>query len=291
MSKPTAYAGETDSKRLARVAIYQRVLDLQPVGSRPSDAVVLSGPDAGEVGCLRDLLLWQPEKAWFVENDPKHKKGLERVRREWPKAGTYFGDVKDVIRGLNYISFLHLDHMGVLDEERLDTVRLAASRIAAWGMVFYAFQRGRERRGVGLWTEILKAKATTKTLAGQRFVGGAQLLKKALGNEFVPVFSMSYTGVSRREFRNTRIGNMGVLGFQKVPSHLTSEFLDDLLERPTPFSGQIPTDKKLLQELLRTEALSIRRRYNLNSKSVASILNVSSGTVAAWFAMQSRGAY
>lgn len=289
MSKPTAYAGETDSKRLARLAIYQRVLDLQPVGSRSSEAVVLAGPDAGEIGCLRDLLLWKPEKAWFVENDKKHRKGLERVREEWPAANTHFGDVKDVIKGLNYISFLHLDHMGVLDEERLDVVRLAASRIAAWGMVFYAFQRGRERDGVGFWTEMLKVDA--KTTEGKRFIGSARLLQKALGSEFLPVFSLRYTSVSRREARNTRIGNMGILGFQKVPRHLANSFLDSLLEMPSPFGGQVPTDKKLLQELLRTEAIGLRNRFHINSKSAASILNVSSGTVAAWYAMQSRGAY
>lgn len=289
MSKPTAYAGDTDSKRLARLAIYQRVADLQPVGSRKGAAVVLAGPEAGEIGCLRDFLCWKPSDAWFVENSTKHKRGLTKVKKEWPSANTHFGDVLQVVNDLRSISFLHLDHMGYLDEVRLDVVKAAAPKMEPWGMVFYAFFRGRERPGVGFWTEMLKLKA--KTGDGKRFQGGARLLQKALGNGFIPVFSLHYTGVSERHQGFVRKADMGIIGFQKVPHNLVSAFAEELLELPTPYGGQVSSDKRLLQELLRTEALNLRRRYNLNSKSVASILNVSSGTVAAWFALQSRGAY
>lgn len=289
MSKPTEYAGETDSKRLARLAIYSRVSQLQPASVRSEGAaVVLAGPDAGELGCLRDYLGYNPGLTCFVDWDTKS--GLRKVEKEWPDAATWFGDVHDVVRNsTTKLSLLHLDYMGYLNEVRENTLKQASSLMQMWGMVFYTFFRGRERKGVGFWNDFQKVNA--KTLDGKRFIGGARIIQEALGTGFVPVFSLRYTSVARRTNKNVRKADMGILGFQKVPRDFQrNNYWLRMLDQPTPFGGAVPTDARLLQEYLRMEALDLRR-HGHDSKAVSAILNIGAGKVAAWFANSSRGKY
>lgn len=291
MSRPNSYAGETDSKRLARLALYRRIQQLQPATTRTEgSAVVLAGPEAGEVGCLRDFLGLKPHRTYFV--DWESEKGLDRARQDWPKVNTELTDVNNVVRPgylKTPLALLHLDFMGYLNEVREDTLKQAAPLMAMWGMVFYTFFRGREKSGVGLWDKMKETKASS--LDGKRFIGGARIIQKALGSNFVPVFALRYCSISRRAVRNVRQGSMGVLGFQKVPKDFqgNSHWMR-MLGEPTQFGGEVPTDERLLQELLRTEALELRRQGH-KSKEVSAILNMGAGKVAAWFAMQSRGTY
>lgn len=253
--------------------------------------MVLAGPDAGEIGCLRHYLGFQADRTWFVENDKKHKAGLEKVRREWPGANAKLMDVKDVLSSLadNSVAFLHLDFMGYLNGVRRDIVLEAAQKMAVWGTIFYVFFRGRERDGVGFWTELKKDKS--KTLDGKRFVGGAKILSKALGWDFVPIFSLRYTSVAARLKGSARKGDMGIIGFQRLPSTVErSDYWLRMLEEPSPYGGVVPTDDRLCKEYLRIKALELRRSGH-KSKEVAAILNTNPGTVAAWFALQSQGAY
>ncbi len=289
MSRPIGlYPGESDPKRLARLAIYNRTLSLQPASVRKEGFnIVLCGEDAGELGCLRYLLKTPPDLTWFVDNH--QTRGLNKVAREWPEAEYALRDVKEVVEGVNSIAFLHLDFMGLLNDEREDIIKLAAPKMKMWGIMFYVFFRGHEKPSVDFWKHYNGARA--KTPEGKRFVGAAGAIQKALGPHFKPVFSLRYTGVTRREARNTRQGAMGILGFQKIPVDYTSNnYWMGMLMQPSPFGGNVPTDEKLLQEHLRIEALELRRRGH-NSKEVSAILNIGVGKVAAWFANSSRGTY
>lgn len=289
MSRPIGlFPGESDSKRLARLAIYDRTMRLQPASVREDGlSIVLCGEDAGELGCLRYLLKTPASLTWFVDN--KQTRGLKKVGREWPAAKAALTDVKDVVADSKSISFMHLDFMGLLNDEREDIIKLSAPKMKMWGVMYYVFFRGHEKPSVDFWKHFNGAKA--KTAEGKRFIGAKTVIQRALGSYFVPVFSLRYTGVTRREHRNVRMGAMGILGFQKVPHDFQGHrHWLNMLEQPSPYGGNVPTDEKLLGEHLRIEALELRRRGH-DSNEVSAILNIGAGKVAAWFANSSRGTY
>lgn len=288
MSRANKYSGDTDAKRLSRVAVYRRIEELQPPECRrwgKGMAIVLAGPEAGEVGCLRDFLKMDPKGVIFVDREAK---GLLKVNRDWPEAVTFFSDMKELNRlfkGSSYpTSIVNFDFCGYVTDENEKLVRNIAPQIVDWGMVFTTFFRGRET--FGNRERVLKAKA--KTLDGKRFVSTAGVLQKALGPTFLPVFSLRYAGLQSDGRGKTKRGTMGILGFQKVPKGFQrNTHWTRMMESPSPYGGNIPTDERLLSELLRVEALTLRSR-GLNSKEVAAILNLNPGSVAAWFANQSR---
>ncbi len=283
--KKKGYSGDTDAKRLSRLAVYRRIEELQPKESRNGLAIVLAGPEAGEIGCLRDFLKMDGPSVVFVDKEPK---GLVKVARDWPEALTFFSDMKNVQKHLigtsNAISLINFDFCGYVTDANEKLVRNISHQVVDWGMVFTTFFRGRET--FGNMERVQKAKATT--LDGKRFVSTAQTLQKVLGPSFLPVFSLRYTGNQRIGPGKAKHGAMGILGFQRVPKGFQrNTHWMRMLESPSPYGGIIPSDERLLEAHLRVEALNLRKR-GLGSKEVAAILNMNPGSVAAWFAMQSR---
>ena len=286
MSKPNVYPDETDAKRLARLAVYRRVQALQTSDVRAGNSfVVLAGPWAGDLGALRHMMQSDPRATFFVDNE--EKRGLRFVEKEWPSVKTVNGDVADVLPSLKpKAALINLDFCGYLNKGREEIVIRSAQALVEWGLIFYTFFRGREDSKTQNWERVLQAKA--KTLEGKRLIGNAQIMQKALGPSFLPVFSLRYTGVNNVGPRKVKLGNMAILGFQKVPKTFqrNSHWLR-MLAVPSPYGGRVPSDRRLLQEHLRVEALHLRAQ-GLNSSQVGAVLNLSQGTVAAWFANQYR---
>lgn len=290
MSKPNQYPGETDAKRLARLAVYRRVEAFQARNLRQDNAtIVLAGPEAGDQGCLQHFLKTPAEQTYFV--DVKEKQGLTRAKKQFPGVTTYLGDVNELLKAkledpAEKAALINLDFCGYLSKEREEIVANAALSLVDWGMIFYTFFRGRESKVLPFWDDILQAPA--KTMDGKRMIGTAQVMQKALGPRFILVFSLRYTGVTPVGPGKVRLGSMGILGFQRVPaSAQQSANWTRMLAAPSPYGGYVPSDKKLLQANLRVEALALRDR-GLNSHEVGAVLNTSPGTVAAWFANQHR---
>lgn len=287
MAKPNVYLGETDAKRLARLAVYRRVEELQPISCREEhSAIVLSGPEACEVGCLRYLLKMDAESAYFA--DIKEKKGLQRAQRTWTGVNTHHGDVQELFGHVPKAAFINLDFCGYLSPERELIVQRMAPHVAEWGLVFYTFYRGRESLGSTGWKVLQEGAKNATSLDGKRLLGTASFLQQRLGSGFVPVFALRYSALQKLENGYHRVGPMAILGFQKVPKGFErNKHWLRMLESPSPYGGYIPGDERLLQEHLRVEALELRRR-DLSSHEVASILSLNQGKVAAWFANQTR---
>jgi hypothetical protein len=266
--------------------VYRRTEVFQPKSLRKENAtIVLAGPEAGDQGCLQHFLGTPAEKTYFV--DVKEKKGLTKAKRQFPGVTTYLGDVNDLVQKLpTKAALINLDFCGYLSKDREEIVTNAAMALADWGMVFYTFYRGRERTDYPFWKKVLQAPA--KTLEGKRMVGTAQIMQDTLGPSFTLIFSLRYTGVTPLGPRKVCLGNMAILGFQRIPADFRPDaHWTRMLEDPPPFGGRVPSDKKLLDAHLRVEALSLRDR-GLNSHEVGAVLNTSPGTVAAWFANQYR---
>jgi hypothetical protein len=285
MARANSYPGETDPKRLARLAVYRRVEELQPQSARSGRSfVVLAGPRAGELGCLRHFLKTDPTLTHFV--DRERVTGLARAKEEWPGVNTHNKNAYDVIGALETpAALVHMDVCGYLDRVDEQEIRKIGRVVCDWGMVFFTFYRGRERPGTYVRKRIEASPAETPE--GKRFQSTAQAMTSALGSNFHPVFSLRYTGVERF-IGKVHLGPMGVLGFQKIPPPTSiSAHWFSMLRNPSPYGGYVPTDPRLLREHLRVEALSLRTR-GLNASEVAAILHMNPGTVAAWFAKQSR---
>lgn len=281
------YPGETDAKRLARLAVYERVLRLQPAETRVTgQAIVLAGPDAGEIGALRYFLNWEPTNCWFVENT--YRTGIQRVKRYLPKANTHFGDIESVVDHVGPISFLNLDIMGYIEKEEEEIFRLARPHITDWGMVFCSFYRGRERRGTNLRTFLDSFQRPT--LEENRVAAYTQRIQSILGWDFVPVFSLAYN--AKHGWQKGSHTAMGILGFQKVPrrSLISKRYWNWLAETPVMFGGEVPTDRMMQRSYLRVEALNLRM-MGFDAANTSSILNTHGATVASWFAAQSKGSY
>lgn len=272
------YPGDTDAKRLARLALYERVRSMQPVEARHGNAaIVLAGTEASEIGLLKNYLGWDPQDCWFVDNT--YKEGLKRVSQKWSDAKTVFGNVENVLKGVRNISFLNLDIMGYIDSEETEIFRIARPHIMDWGMVFCSFFRGREKKDTNIRKFLDSFKQAT--LDENRVMGYTHRMQAILGWEFVPVFSMTYTATRGGPGRTTA---MGILGFQKVPlkTARSLRYMKHIL--PPLYGGDVPSDRGLQQSYLKSEALNLRNK-GFNAKQSAEILNLHAGTVASWFSL------
>lgn len=268
------YIGETDAKRLARWQLYNRVNALQPAGVRKdSVAVVLAGPEAGEIGTLRHLLKYTPQQVLFVDVD---KTGLEVAKRRWRGVRTYHGDVVDALRQLEQpISFLNLDFMGQVNEARVEAFRAAAPWLVPGAVVSYTFFRGREMPGQGIWNDVLRVPVTREDrplqLDEQRFVGYSQKILSALpGDCWVPVFMLRYTALHELVGRQAP---MGVLAFQHAPPVIrTAAWRKALADKSYEGAAGTALDSSKLRPQLYSAELDMRRAGN-SKAYVNAVLN------------------
>lgn len=92
------YVGETNAKRLARVALYEKIGAMwsDRVGYRPRHgvAVVLAGHEAAEVGCLHHILRFPLDRVIVADFE---EAGLIEAKRRWPDVRIHHGDVSDAL--------------------------------------------------------------------------------------------------------------------------------------------------------------------------------------------------
>lgn len=152
------YAGESIAKKIARVRLYRRaayVLREIRSGPHEGDHVVLAGPGASEVGCLKHILRVQPERCLFVDYSLV---GLAEAERKWPGVRTYDGNIADALREAGargrLFRFVHLDFLGHLRMETMESIRQANIHLTEKAVVALTFLRGRESGKTPLWREI-----------------------------------------------------------------------------------------------------------------------------------------
>lgn len=297
------YIGETDAKRIARAQLYRRIASLQaPAERREGMAVVLAGPDAGEVGCLKHVLRVRPWQVLFVDN--RETEGLAKARRQWPGVHTYCGDILDALQNLQApLFFANLDFMGYLNDHRRRTVEAAGRLLKARGVLSYTFFRGREAPGRGNWDALRSIRTHRRrarignqsardmpTWDERRMIGYTQEIQSLMGGtQAEPIFMLRYDSKSAE--RKERHAPMAVLAFQHMPAGLrTAEWEAALSTTPNEGSrgGSLP--RKHLDEALRNQALAYLHE-GWNCKEVAELMTLPVGTIMAWKAHETRGTY
>jgi hypothetical protein len=298
------YLGETDHKRIVRYQAMRRAQELWKITGVPKGwAITLAGPKAGDIGCLRDMLGFSAAQTLFV--DYKSLLGLQRAQQKWKGVSTYYGDVADAVDLFHPIALLNLDFCGRLNSDVMRIAKRAAPYLSPGAMVFYTFFRGREYDGRGLWDELstIPTVRTIHSVGGyrelqrqrqlfldeKRVVGYCLKLQAYLGGELEPVFLLRYD--SRQEDASARHSPMGVLGFQKVPrGMLTPAWRKAVANAMSEGSvGGILTVKDVWDKV--RHAAIVLRNEGREASEIASILNVTIGTVSAWFAHDTRGTY
>lgn len=277
MGIPTEYIKETDGKRIARLLQYKLMLyrRISPF----SKSLVLCGPEAGEAGCLKHLLNIEAQEAFFA--DWREQTGLKRASNQWAGVRCHYGDVKDVLESEKDFSFINLDLMGHFQESTRKLVALAGHRILPWGFFFYTFFRGREWG----WRRRELMEMQGDSLDENRLVKNSVEITKALGSKFEPVFSLLYQ--SNEPGRTIRHSTMGVLGFQRTGG---AHLIKLPMWNEGCSTGMLTGEPVGLRKRVSFEAVGLRSG-GLRSKQISEVLNVESGTVAAWLAHSTRGTY
>jgi hypothetical protein len=281
MGLPTSYLGETDSKRVARLHTFKRVAATLKYLPLPQGRVItLAGKNPGDIGCFRDLLKIAPERVLYVENDPDHRIGLKRAKQRWPGVETYYGDVRDVLRsGKETISLFNADFMGMLKEKDRSIFQLAAHRMVKGSVLAYTFYRGREMEGKGMYGHLL-ARRSDQTGDDSRdsarfHLYGSTVQSLLGGPAFKVISSVKYD--ARDPGKHSRHSPMGTIGFRRMPSQSHEV---EVLE---------VTDQNSWSRLVDCVLNLIWK--GLSTAKIASILNITEESVAAFRAHNTRGTY
>lgn len=286
MAPQTEYLGESDAKRLARLMLYQRVAELQPsIPKSRQHVLTLCGPQPAEIGCLRYLHELAPSQVTLVDTNPK---GLEEAHTAWPGVNTHHGPIDEALdhtkRG---VSFMNLDFMGYVNDDRLATVSKASKYMLPGGIVSYTFFRGREAPGKAHWNQVLETPTTREgsslpALDEKRFVYNCKALQENLGPTYEPIFMLRYD--ARHEVKHSRHSPMGVLALQNVDS-------GGAQMRATQSMAGIKNGRLDKPDTwLRYKALALIH-LGKTAREVEAMINVPVGTIAAWKAHETRGTY
>jgi hypothetical protein len=286
---------DTDSKRLARFYLFRRILMLWATVDKPEGtALVLAGPEASEIGCLRYYLSLPGEKVYFVDN--KENAGLEIVKNIWSTANCVCGDIQTILEELKEnIAFVNLDFCGYMTDKVLESVDAAARKLVTGGVIAYTFVRDRENALTPNWDLAQKQakriiaqdpryrsikEGTKDWLDAVRFLGYTEILKTRLGKDFEPIFKIRYS--SDRA--------MGMVALQKMPVHQRTPAWRRELAKSYSFeerSGYI-FDVELRSKL---REIAMELTDKIPAKKVAEILHLPATTLAAWQAHKTRGTY
>jgi hypothetical protein len=282
MSKPTVYLGETNQKRLARLAVFESLRNRTlPDGW----FVMLAGPEAGDVGCLRHILKVDPAKVVFVENDPKHRTGLNKAVQQWPGVRTYFGDLRHFLKTAKEpISMLNADLMGPMKLRDTEIFELVTTKLKPGSVVSYTFYRGREREDVSLFggfflkrelEKYSEREAQRQQRNEDRFWLYEQVMRRAMHRRFQRLAAISYQSWHKEQ--PERRSPMGVITLRH-PQSMEVSF-------EAPSMSIEGSDSDVRRKVLRLHW------QGHDSNAVASILNVRVGSVRAWLANETRGSY
>lgn len=261
---PVVYPGEAVGKKVARVRLYRRAEALFRTGGRPKGwAVVLAGDQACEVWVLRYLLQWDPSRVLFID---RRRKGPALVKKLWPEAVSFHGDIHDALNLCDSIGFAHLDFMGLPTASVRKSIQRVGNLLEPRGIVSYTFSRGREneyhRRHLrDLYT---RARAFSrhnklpeeKSQDVYRFLGYQLLLEELITKD--PL----YLALAMR-YRRAQAGiAMGSLTFQYMPPwSQTSSWRREL--RNDQYSGAI--DHHSTENELNQHLNDLRKRMSLSS--------------------------
>ncbi len=128
---------DSATKRAVRQELYRRATRAWDLSGHPGGwAITLAGWEAREVPLLRDQYRWDPTKTLFVDTDPR---GLEIVKKSWPEAQIRRGQLAWALRDADFIGFLNLDFMGMLNEDVQKTIRLARGKLLPGAVVSFTF--------------------------------------------------------------------------------------------------------------------------------------------------------
>lgn len=276
------YPGDSDGKRLARLHIYETMqkLWLRCPSSKAAHALSLTG-DAGEVGALRYLLKYEPQRVHLVDSNPQAAKYQTR----WPRARWVTAKVEQYLgRTPAPFNFIHLDYTGWPKREEYRAVEAAGRCTVPGGFVVLAFHRGREH---GEYRNVLRHDSNEPALSGlpafdrSRFSAYHEQFANRLSRSgrFVRSFMLRYDSGSTP---------MGVIAYQHVPlTEETSELM--FARKKTDYVRDIPDDKST-RRALRVKALDLKNQGR-SYEQIEAILHVPKGTVTAWLAHQTRGTY
>lgn len=141
-----SYAGESRGKQAARVMMYMTVGAWWMrcgVDRDKAAAVVVAGPDAHEVNCLRWCLGLRPENVTFVDTDAR---GLREAERKWPGVRTFHGKLHNVPIP-NGLRFCNVDLMGHFNSDADLALRHVGPALRKrGGVATFTYLRGREFR-------------------------------------------------------------------------------------------------------------------------------------------------
>lgn len=172
-SYPFQYPGDHSDKRAARLFLYKQALSSPRLGF----AVTLAGtaPDS-EITLLRDYLKWPAHRTWFVDNseDISVVSALRKIKRAWPEAGVYPGELQHLLSKPFPIGFANLDFMGHLNSFNvLPCLRLVIENLIPGAVLGLTWERGREMRcyANSAGTRTLAAGSHYADLNDQRWAG------------------------------------------------------------------------------------------------------------------------
>lgn len=282
MPPPQVYLGETDSKRVARLHTFKKVAaTLKQLPLPPGRIISLAGKNPGDIGCFKDLLPdIAPERVLYVENNPDNRIGLRRAKQRWPGVETYFGDVRDVLRAdKETISLFNADFMGVLKEKDRSIFQLAAHRMVRGSVLAYTFFRSREMPGKGIYGDLLARRSDQRGDGSRdraRFhLYGATVQSLLGGPAFKIISNVKYD--ARDPNKHSRASPMGVIGLRRMPSQGHEVKVLEV------------TDANSWSRMVDCVLDLIWR--GLSTAKIASILNITEESVAAFRAHDTRGTY
>jgi hypothetical protein len=289
---------DSDPKRLARALMYRRINDLWEAGeTRPEGrAVVLTGPEAGDVGSLRWYLGYQAKDTLFVDQD---EGCLKVAAGRWPGVNTFHGSLAAGIKSVKTVGLAVMDFMGNFTQHVLDSVASLRSKLEVGSVITLTFKRGRESNFTPNWDKaqelfnqemkrnpwikmVVGAENSSPFLEATRVIGYSQLVKKILPKENLEVVFM---------VRYYSTCPMCIIALMKtVPSMKGNRW-------KSVFDGLSPEEREGEIQAKwsgRETFLEIGKELfssGLDNEQVAEILNLPRLSINAWKAHWTRGTY
>lgn len=269
------YLGETPSKSISRLLMYEHAYNLWRIGLKPGGGLVtLAGISTAEIGCIKNVLNFNQSNVDFVDSNAS---GLRLIEKAWPGVRTHNVDIIKFMLDAKdkTFSFVNLDFCGTLQPRRLAAVGLAAPKIQHGGIVYYTFFRGREK------SEFIKRLGSHDGTIddARRLAWYTDILGRELGAPFSLVFTALYTSAVTQNKKCP----MGIIGFQKTTGSNK--------ERDKLITDNIGLDLGITSEDdMKLACIKLHLR-GLNSTQIGSVLNISPRKAAAWMAHETRGTY
>lgn len=173
ISYPYLYPGDHLDKRAARLFLYKHALE----SPRNGYAITLAGPTPGsELHLLKNYLRWPADRVMFIDHseDPRIVTALHDIKRDWPEAKVYLGDLQNLLVESRPIGFANLDFMGHLNHHNvIPCLKLVVPQLLKGAVLGLTWERGREVRSLSRnsGARVLAAGSHYKDINDQRWAG------------------------------------------------------------------------------------------------------------------------